>query len=156
MKLYLVLLLIILCTTSCKRSSNNIKYGLKFNKERIDIGLALLSSDWIVSCLNENQIWWDNPVIYNDSIALYISKVIQLKNDTIISETDIFINKNSLEVHGIIIKEKLYYTYYFIPYEEFTKGWTYLVEQNPENGKRGYISKHEADSILLSWGLSYP
>ena len=149
--------------TSCKHVQNmEDRYGIKFNGEREKIGLMPLNSQWVPSHNERDRIWWNpkNPdSLKNIANALYGGKKIHLENDTLISETDVFFGPESFTSPEQYVD--LFCTYFFEPYEMYSKGWFCRVHKRiGEYEKRVFcstndITKNEADSILYSWGLQY-
>ena len=157
-----ILFIISLLFVSCelKNCKEDIKFGIGFNNKRKEVGLISLSDNWIKKKNNNlDQIWYYNPDIDSSNIgneAFHYAKVLTIRNDSIILESDQFIGKESYMSSYGKVQEYLIYTYNFNPENEHIKDWTYLIVRDSKKGKRGYISKNEADSILSSWGFSYP
>jgi hypothetical protein len=165
------LLALIIATQGCTGTdSPNPKYGMAFNGERERIGLPVLQENWRYNkIIGESADEWINPS-YNEDIPYHFKKTVTFNRDTIINETDYYIGQqefNTIDGRG---KEHLYITYYFIEYEEYDKkcdiGWecifvtaTEATSSNLVPERRAYawtiidITKEEADSILVSWGL---
>ena len=161
--------------TSCHKCHNNKNelnnsndYGVNFNHVRDSIGLAAFNEGWIPhkkegEGYEEHTIIWYDPDI--DSITVqdkgnYVRKIITTMEpgDKIMNESDVFVRP----INFINWDKKkqyifLFYTYVFIPAEEYyNTGWYYRLFNCPDDSKNGLITKHVADSILNSWGLSYP
>jgi hypothetical protein len=140
-----------------EKESVDIKYGVKFNNTRQKVGLIPLSENWVhLPIDNDGRIWRYDPNVDSTEVILkayYSTKTTLVRGDTLINETDAFISPNTYENDYGKYNLLLLYTYLFVPDEECPIGWVYYF--SAENYNKN-ISQYEADSILSSWGLSYP
>ncbi len=157
-----LLLLFVVVLSSCKKSQTaECRYGTQFNDTREQIGLMPLNSQWQSFPEKYDMIWW-HPTnldsLKNGTKAFYGGKMIKIKNDTLICEADAFMGPESFI--GAKQYVRLSYIYYFVSYEMYPIGWVYSVERQTGEDQRGiivscdYITKHEADSILLAWEIN--
>lgn len=156
-KLKVLMIFLFLTLMACRKDQVDdvkVKYGLNFNNKRKEIGLAELPSNWV--CFpptpSGRYVWMgltDHLGIPKG--GLYNAKVLLIKNDTLVSETDEFVNSNYFNTPYGISVEYLLFIYSFTNYDDFTIGWDYYYGGDLEKGMRGYVTKVEADSILKSW-----
>lgn len=159
--------------TSCHKHHNNKNelnnsndYGVNFNHVRDSIGLAAFNENWIPLPHikgDDNKIRWYDPNIDSTTVqdkGNYVWKIITTMGlgGKIISESDVFVRP--IDFINWDKKKQyifLYYEYIFIPDEVyFDTGWCYHLFNASDYSKNAFITKHVADSILNSWGLSYP
>lgn len=156
----IILIIILIFFTACLNKTIEEKYGIGFNKHRKAVGLNRLPENWIKHPKTDSgRIWWTLPLDSNEIIkkAAFLEKVSFIINDSLISETDVYISPQKCFSLSKERNISLLYTYYFFDYDEFKTGWTYFFNDCSENANLyGYISKAKADSILFSWKLSHP
>lgn len=155
---FIIAFLCLVMLISCKKNEES-RYGISFNKVRQNVGLRQLNRSWIVARIDTNCISWRNPEIdkiYTGKDSFYCGKVLTFRGDSVIKESDMFLGKNQFKLAEQLVQEYVIYTYYFLPDDGHSSGWSYFAERDPSNGKRGYITKESADSILFSWGIHYP
>ena len=168
--------------TSCRerhndnKSNNNDNYGVSFNSVRDSLGLAALNENWepyirkkTEDDEDEFRIRWQDPNMDYTTIkdaGNYAWKTIAIEETTgkIKRESDVFLRPIDFINWGRAEYDyfRLCYTYVFIPdeYDEVA-GWNYYLfidnyDYREKTKIKGKITKHVADSILNSWGLSYP
>lgn len=162
---YLLLLFLLLCCSSCVKehcyTAGHKKiesvFGVDFNKTRAKIGLSELKSDWRIYCIAEDScIWWTDSTIHKEDLNVkpyYFDKRTMIIDDTLVFESDIFTNP---KIVGGDLHLNLSYEYYFRPYRQQKIGWSYYFCASNDYPINGFITKHQADSILQSWGLKHP
>jgi len=154
------------------KSNNSDDYGVNFNYVRDSLGLAAFNENWIPHICKKyedeedtHRIRWYDPNIDSTTVkdaGNYVWKTITIEETTgkIKRESDVFVKPiNFINWDNEKRYVWLSYTYIFIPMDEYeVAGWDYylFIDDEDSESMHGTITKHVADSILNSWGLSYP
>ena len=161
----LIMVLLTNCTNlpprkELKEENPEVLFGLDFNNQRKQVGLMPAMENGQCSIFVDlNTMTWKNPEFdtIKDIRPCYAGKIIYYVHDTITSEIDLFMsNKTHLDQFQRKVNEKLIYSYTFYPMADNDIGWDYYFFTEPNDTLYWVITRHEADSILHSWGLKYP
>ncbi len=137
-----------------------------FNEERKKVGLPMLPENWRYDKIiggDGNAERWLNP---NQKYPCHFQKLVEFDNNKqIIYETDLYygVNKYPSVDRDNTMTERLTISYYFQDENREKrwrteklkkKGWNCNFEcQKTENSGNTEITKEQADSILVLWGL---
>jgi hypothetical protein len=157
MKPYLVVLLIILLA-SCNSNSPEKKYGLDFNKNRLELGLPALQPDWKLVKNDQNVLRWAPEG--NLTGVGFIHKQVTIKDDKIYGEENRFEGAKKYRRDGVDYNEEVYISCYFDEKGQISEwGCMFKGARNPINGSPSEedtkITLKQADSIITSWGIKY-
>lgn len=167
------------CFISCKKNNERYdikntsiqtQYGVKFNPIRQIAGLEMLNKNWKAYIYLPKGITGTSKIDWSFNIdnfpvklkkPCFFGKTTDFEFDLIVSESDLYTSSNYYDCYELkdnktTCFEILFYTYYFLPFEQHIIGWSYYLETNYESNIQGHKTKQEADSILNSWGLSRP
>lgn len=163
-------LLFIILMTSCLISSEPkypARYGVEFNPTRKALGISLLKEDWTATYVSNTITAW-GPLNGKKGESYHASKSICYYNGTLGWEIDTFFGNKKYQTEDGTSYEYLTVSYYYISskynknipptgYPEynvvgFICDYTHLHE-NSFSEIRDLITKSQADSILISWGL---
>ena len=177
-KIYILFEIVCLfCFISCKKNNEKYylkntsiqtQYGLKFNPIRQIVGLEMLNKNWKAYIYPPKVITGTNRIDWSfntDNFAVklkkpcYFGKTTDFKFNLIISESDLYTSSKYFDCYDFKFNkikcfEILFYTYYFLPVEHHTIGWSYYLETKYKSNIQGHKTKQEADSILNSWRLT--
>ena len=148
-------------------------YGIDYNRVRDCLGIALLDTNWIPEVVTGSQTIW----LESDTTIPYPrrwQKNVMYPNDTLYAEYDRYMNgetayrfeqENFPEKFSDPVELVVYYFYrppssgpwkgWVAPSDRDTVGFMYYFRA-PGSSSEKKVSKAKADSILHSWGLSYP
>ena len=120
------------------------KYGVAFNQERERLGITILPDTWVTNDKsNETKVWY--PLNRPESGSFRSSKVVVVKSGDIVYEGDVYLRSIGEKYEKLTIGYR---------YQD-TGDWEYKYYNPLDGSKESYVTKHEADSILHSWGLKY-
>ena len=159
-KLFIIIL--VMMFSSCSNNSYK-KYGLKFNNQRLRIGLPILMGDWEVTNRGIDYNKFDFVVwsrkYDGKNYPYFLKKTIAYNSDTIIYEENQFIGLNTYNTIDGTYHEELFITYNFIElslqnYNQ-KKGCVCIIknELTCKNLHNGNLTINQADSVLQSWNL---
>lgn len=169
MKILLFIFTIILMTSCLIFSEPKYPscYGTEFNPTRKALGIPLLKDDWIATDSSERGTKW-KPSVRIENKPYHSSKVIRYYNGTLAWEFDNYFSNKTYQTGDGTSYEQLTIRFYYISskynknippkgYPEYdVVGFICDYIHLHENGFseiRDLITKYQADSILISWGL---
>jgi hypothetical protein len=163
MKKYQLLLLIALLASGVLASCNSgdpmvKKYGLDFNKNRLELGLPVLQANWKLMKNTDGILRWAPEG--NLQGAGFIHKEVTIKDDKLYGEENRFEGKNKYQRDGADYNEEVYIGCYFDEKEQISE-WNCIFKgtRNPVSGAASdgdtRLTVKQADSIVRSWGIKY-
>ena len=170
----LVLVLPVLLFASCMNVHND-KFGASLNKNRKELGIPVINDGWERDAVfyfpaPENRTLWFTDERPSDlSLPYHSYKTIYYKGDTLIAETDTYLNMNNKwfglnddtlkntfsKYHAIMV------TYVYLRvnaveknFADYTLGFTYEI-QGEKNGYSDIqkLNLQQAEAILAGWNL---
>lgn len=167
MKKIIITIISCLSLLSCKKERPN--FGMGFNEERKKIGLPVLSENWkykkIIGGDGKTERWINPRPKYPCQL---IKTVTFDQNKKIIYEKNTYYGVNtfpSIDAGDATMTESLFISYYFQDEKRKNdwskeklkkKGWNCsFYSQKTQSSGNTEITKEQADSILVAWGIKY-
>ena len=155
----IISIILILLTILYSKNKKTIcdQYGIKYNTERIKRNIPIVTSEMHCRISNKKIRWIFKKNINNTentNKAFYGGKLIEIENDKIITETDIYYSgkvyvDNSFH-EAPYSKERLEFEYSYNNEEKGVSPWNiiYRTTNFPE------ISFQKAEKLIQSWGIN--
>jgi hypothetical protein len=146
--LFFMIFIVVSCTNKPPR------YGAQFNSVRSQIGLPVLPENWILNKVSRTGSEWINPQ-KDLSKPFHRFKTIVYNDDTVLWESDQYNGPGFYKTIDGKFREELYITYNFTINESSIVGWecALFCEETIGRGSNEKITKFQADSVLISWGI---
>lgn len=147
-----VIFILLIVFANCKNFENDLElreeYGLAFNNQRKEIGLPLLSQDWIIVNESLKIIIWTSNKLESKTPPYYDYKKVKFDSlKTITMEENRFVGPSNYENLEGKFSDELFITYSFLD-----NSWICVISDK-YNAYGRNITREEADSILQIWNI---